>query len=145
MTKKIPADYPGHCRKINKVINFERKACYKWRPFDRICSPWVHTMNEPPKDPNLSEVFERIAALEGEHGRLSNRVASLEARADSSSDYFVRLAKQVGRLIEQIGTMDLQVIELAEKVFPGYLRTQRQIMEFCNPPRKDDTEKKPRG
>ena len=93
-------------------------------------------MTEPPKDPVNREVLEKIAALEGENGRLSERVASLERRADSSHKFFMTLARQVNGVLHDVGLIELQIIELAEKVFPGYVRTQRQIMEILTPTNK---------
>ena len=84
-------------------------------------------MVEPSQDPTIRELVEKVAALEAENARLGSYIEDIFKGSN-------RLAQQVGALLNQIGLMDLQMMELTEKVFPGYIRTQRQIMEICNPP-----------
>jgi hypothetical protein len=74
-------------------------------------------MTEHPKEPSTAELLERIEKLEAENVR--------------SKNLSIRLARQIGNLINQVGTLDLHFIEVADKVFPGYRETQRQIMEIC--------------
>jgi hypothetical protein len=89
----------------------------------------VNSVTKPPKYPSNRELLERVAALEAKNAWLESHIERIYKGNN-------RLAQQVGGLLHQVGLIDLQVIELAEKVFPGYVRTQQQIMEVLTPPNK---------
>lgn len=95
-------------------------------------------MAEPTDDPTNRELLETIAALKEQNAQLSERVASLERRADNTHDTFMRLARQVGDLISESVIMDAQVWELMEKAFPGHKETHWQILNILHRARKAD-------
>jgi len=80
-------------------------------------------MAEPPNDPTNRELLERIAALEAQNAKLAEGLASLERRADNNHDAHMKF-------IDKLGSIEEHLIELMEKVFPGWARTQVQIIDL---------------
>jgi hypothetical protein len=80
-------------------------------------------MSDPAKTPTAEELLARITALEAENKRILA--------------YVDRLIKQVGGVLENIGSIDEQLFGLMDKVFPGYLATQGHIAKVLSATDKD--------
>jgi hypothetical protein len=79
------------------------------------------------------ELHERLTRLEAENAALTARVVELEKRATKSDGFILRLSKQVGGILENIGSMDMELMGLLTKVFPDYFRTRGQITKIFAP------------
>jgi hypothetical protein len=90
-------------------------------------------MAELPQDPSSRELLNRVSKLENENAALTARVAELEKRATKSDGFILRLSKQVGGILENIGSMDMELMGLLTKVFPDYFRTRGQITRILAP------------
>ena len=76
------------------------------------------SFRRPDQHANYSK---KICTLQDENAKLSARVDALEKGARSDDDFDLKI-------VDKIHLLDLRVIELMEKVFPGWARTQVQIM-----------------
>jgi len=90
-------------------------------------------MAELTQDPSNRELLDRMTRVESENAALTARVVELEKQAASTHNSFMRLAKQVGGVLDTIGSMDMELMGLLTKVFPSYFRTRQQITEVFNP------------
>lgn len=90
-------------------------------------------MAELPQDPGNRDLLERLTRLESENATLTARVVDLEKRATNNDGFILRLSKQVGGILENIGAMDMELMGLLTKVFPNYFRTRQQITEIFDP------------
>ncbi len=88
---------------------------------------------QPPQDPSSRELLDRVIQLENDNAALTARVAELEKRATRSDGFILRLSKQVGGILENIGSMDMELMGLLTKVFPDYFRTRGQITKIFTP------------
>ena len=90
-------------------------------------------MAELPQDPSNRELLERLTRLESENATLTARVVDLEKRATNNDGFIIRLSKQVGGILENIGSMDMELMGLLTKVFPDYFRMRGQITKILAP------------
>jgi len=101
-------------------------------------------MAELPQDPSNRELLERLTRLEGDNAALKARIVQLENRVTNSDGFILRLSKQVGGVLESLGYIDMQVLELMAKVFPDYVRTQGQITKIFAPTDEERQQEKDR-
>jgi hypothetical protein len=87
-------------------------------------------MNEPEKPLSNQKLLERFIKLESENAALLTRIVKLEKRATNNDEDFIRLTQQVGGVLQNVGLIDMQVLELMAKVFPDYIRSQGQIAQI---------------
>jgi hypothetical protein len=90
-------------------------------------------MAELPQDPSNRELLDRVSKLENENAELKAQIEDLKQWAIASDKCFIRHAKQVGDVLESIGLIELRLLNLTAKVFPGTIQTEQQIAEIIDP------------
>jgi hypothetical protein len=90
-------------------------------------------MAEQPQEPSSRELLDRITKLEAENATLTAQVGDLKRWAAKSDECFIRQAKQVGAILESLGLIELRLINITAKIFPGTIQTEQQIAEIIDP------------
>jgi predicted nucleic acid-binding Zn-ribbon protein len=100
-------------------------------------------MNDPINVPP-AVLLGRIARLESLVTGLQKQLADQQTRCEDLSNALEINAasgtKHIRKLYEQIDTLDMQLLELIEKLYPGHARTQLQIINVLKGPQKPETE-----
>jgi hypothetical protein len=111
--------------KAKAGIHSGRVACYDFAPVTNADEKplWWNNMAEPSQDPTNRELLERIVKLEAENAKLDARLHYLELRDEHHHEFHKTLT-------DDIYEARSWVVELLAKVFPGWARTQTQIVDI---------------